>query len=144
VDAFIAAGAEILTVHAEATAHLHRLLGYIREKGVKAGVSLNPGTPIYVLEEVIPMLDLVLAMTVNPGLGGQKFIPGGIEKVMRLKDMLSSGTNPVMLEVDGGVNRETAPILWQAGADILVAGSYIFGSKNYAEAVASIKKRITR
>lgn len=139
-DSFIDAGADILTVHAEATNHLHRMLTHISSRGVKAGVSLNPGTPICMLDEVAPYLDLVLVMTVNPGFGGQKFIPEGESKVRRIKKMLNDIDSAAIIQVDGGVNKETAPLLWRAGADVLVAGSYVFGADNYKEAIASIRK----
>ena len=137
---FIDAGADILTVHAEATVHLHRLLGMIKQNGVKAGVSLNPATPVYVLSEIIQQIDLVLIMTVNPGFGGQTFIPEGVDKVRRTKEMIIENTSDALIEVDGGVNNDTAPLLWNAGTDILVAGNYIFSSDNYANAIASIKQ----
>jgi ribulose-phosphate 3-epimerase len=140
VDAFIDAGADIVTVHAEASVHLHRLLSHIRNKGAKAGISLNPSTPISAIEEVVPILDLVLVMTVNPGFGGQTFIKEGVDKVARVKAMLEQTKSVALIEIDGGVNNETAPQLWQAGADILVAGSYVFGSADYAAAIASIRK----
>lgn len=139
VDEFISAGADILTVHVESTVHLHRLLCRIREKGVKAGVSLNPATPIYVLEEIIPVVDLVLVMTVNPGFGGQSFIYEGVDKVRKIKDMLIDNASDALVEVDGGVNNKTAQLLWGAGADVLVAGSYIFSSKDYQGSIASIR-----
>ena len=141
VDAFIDAGADILTVHAESSVHLHRLLSRIREKGVKAGISLNPATSVYALEEILSLLDLVLVMTVNPGFGGQSFIPECVQKVARVREMLDSEGVTAMLEVDGGVNKETAPLLWKAGADVLVAGSYIFGSYDYSSAIAAIRKQ---
>ncbi|MDR2884443.1 MAG: ribulose-phosphate 3-epimerase [Deferribacteraceae bacterium] len=137
---FADAGADIITVHAEATVHLHRLLGDIRERGAKAGVSLNPSTSLSTIEEVTSMLDLVLVMTVNPGFGGQTFIREGVDKVARLKLLLESMGNSPLIEIDGGVNAETAPLLWEAGADILVAGSYVFGSADYATAINSIRR----
>ncbi len=139
MDHFIDAGADILTVHAEASAHLHRLLDAIRKKGAKAGVSLNPSTPVNALSEVTHLLDLVLVMTVNPGFGGQTFIPEGVGKVRRVKQLILESESEALIEVDGGVNRDTSPQLWNAGADILVAGSYIFNSANYADAIASIR-----
>ena len=138
---FIDAGADILTVHSETASHLHRLLDIIRQKGVKAGVSLNPATSVCTLSEVIRQIDLVLVMTVNPGFGGQTFIPEGTDKVRRVKEMIRENASEALIEVDGGVNQDVAPLLWEAGADILVAGNYIFSSDNYANAIASIRPR---
>lgn len=140
-DEFIDAGADYLTVHQEATAHLHRLITHIKDKGVKAGISINPATSICTLEEVISIADMVLVMTVNPGFGGQKFISAGVNKVKKVKELINFSLSKAVIEVDGGVNDKTAPLLWDAGADILVAGSYVFGSQNYAEAISSIRRR---
>jgi ribulose-phosphate 3-epimerase len=129
----------MLTVHVEASAHLHRLLGAIKERGLSCGASLNPATPVTSIAEVAQLLDLVLVMTVNPGFGGQAFIPEGVDKVRRVKELFSSQKSSALIEVDGGVNNKTASSLWQAGADILVAGSYIFGSSNYATAIKQIR-----
>ncbi|MDR0454951.1 MAG: ribulose-phosphate 3-epimerase [Deferribacteraceae bacterium] len=139
INLFIDAGADILTAHTEATVHLHRLLDMIRQKGVKAGVSLNPATPVSALSEIMRMTDLILVMSVNPGFGGQAFIPECVDKVRRIKDMIRKCGSEALIEVDGGVNHDTAPVLWDAGADILVAGNYIFSSANYADAIASIR-----
>ncbi|MDR2401113.1 MAG: ribulose-phosphate 3-epimerase [Deferribacteraceae bacterium] len=141
IDAFIDAGADIITIHVEAANHLHRLLVRIKEKGKKAGVSLNPATPVSSLSEIAAYCDLVLVMTVNPGFGGQSFIPEGTDKVKRVKTLLKEKRSDALIEVDGGVNDETAPLLWKAGADILVAGSYVFRSGDYGEAIDSILKR---
>ena len=122
--AFAEAGADIITVHAEAGPHLDRSLQAIRALGKKAGVSLNPSTPESAIEYVLDRLDLVLLMTVNPGFGGQAFIPGVVEKVRRVKAMI--GDRPIHIEIDGGVTRETAPLVAAAGADVLVAGSAVF------------------
>ena len=122
--AFAEAGADIITVHAEAGAHLDRSLQAIRALGKKAGVSLNPSTPESAIEYVLDRLDLVLLMTVNPGFGGQAFIPGVVEKVRRVKAMI--GERPIHIEIDGGVTRGTAPLVAAAGADVLVAGSAVF------------------
>ena len=122
--AFADAGCDIITVHAEATKHLDRSLQAIRDLGRKAGVSLNPSTPENVIEYVLDRLDLILLMTVNPGFGGQKFIPSVIDKVARIKQMI--GERPIHIEIDGGVTPETAPLVAKAGADVLVAGSAIF------------------
>ena len=138
---FADAGANILTVHTESTVHLHRLLSSIRERNVQCGVSINPGTPVMDISEVAHMLDLVLIMTVNPGFGGQSFIREGVDKVRRTKELLTTLKSGALIEVDGGVNNKTAPQLWHAGADILVAGSHVFGSQNYQEAISSIRRR---
>lgn len=138
--AFAEAGCDIITVHAEAGPHLDRSLQAIRNLGKKAGVSLNPSTPESVIEYVLDRLDLVLLMTVNPGFGGQAFIPSVVEKVRRVKAMI--GTRPIHIEIDGGVTSETAPMVAAAGADVLVAGSAIFkgrGKATYADNIAAIR-----
>ena len=138
--AFAEAGCDIITVHAEAGPHLDRSLQAIRALGKKAGVSLNPSTPESVIEYVLDRLDLVLLMTVNPGFGGQAFIPSVIEKVRRVKAMI--GDRPIDIEIDGGVTPETAPLVAAAGANVLVAGSAVFkgGSKDaYAKNIAAIR-----
>ncbi len=122
--AFADAGADIITVHAEASPHLDRSLQAIRNLGKKAGVSLNPSTPESAIEYVLDRLDLILLMTVNPGFGGQAFIPAVIEKIGRVKAMI--GDRPIHIEIDGGVTPETAPLVTRAGADVLVAGSAVF------------------
>ena len=137
IEAFVKAGADIITVHAEADKHLDRLLQQIKSYGVKAGVSLNPSTPESVLEYVSDKLDLVLVMTVNPGFGGQVFIKSQIEKMKRIKAMIAN--RPIELEVDGGVNPETAKLCVEAGADVLVAGSAVFGNGKYAENINALK-----
>jgi ribulose-phosphate 3-epimerase len=124
LEAFAAAGCDIITVHAEATKHLDRSLQAIRALGKKAGVSLNPSTPESVIEYVLDRLDLVLLMTVNPGFGGQAFIPSVVDKVAKVKAMI--GNRPIDIEIDGGVTPETAPLVVAAGANVLVAGSAIF------------------
>ncbi len=121
---YAAAGAEMITVHIEACTHLHRTLAAIRELGCKAGVSLNPATPIHGLEYVLDQLDMVLVMSVNPGFGGQKYIPEAAQKVAAIRHML--GERDVHIQVDGGVTPETAPLVYHAGADVLVAGSAVF------------------
>lgn len=137
IEPFVKAGADIITVHAEADKHLDRLLQYIKSFGVKAGVSLNPATPENVLEYVLDKIDLVLVMTVNPGFGGQSFISSQLKKIERIKSMI--GSLPVELEVDGGVNPETARLCRAAGADVLVAGSAVFGNGKYAENIKTLK-----
>ncbi len=137
VGDFISAGADMVTVHAEATPHLQRVLAQIREAGAKAGVALNPSTNPDVLQYVLDDLDLVLVMSVNPGFGGQTFIPSAIEKVRRIKAML--GTRAVEISVDGGVKGEHARPLAEAGATVLVAGSAIFGALDPAQAVIALR-----
>lgn len=137
IEPFVKAGADIVTVHAEADKHLDRLLQYIKSFGVKAGVSLNPSTPENVLEYVLDKIDLVLVMTVNPGFGGQSFISSQLKKIERIKSMI--GSRPIELEVDGGVNSETARLCRAAGADVLVAGSVVFGNGKYAENIRVLK-----
>ncbi len=138
--AFADAGCDIITVHAEAGPHLDRSLQAIKNLGKKAGVSLNPSTPESVIEYVLDRLDLVLVMTVNPGFGGQAFIPAMTEKVRRIKSMI--GNRPIQIEIDGGVTTKTAPLVTAAGADVLVAGSAIFsagGEEGYRKAIADLR-----
>ncbi|MCO6387313.1 ribulose-phosphate 3-epimerase [Aliihoeflea sp. 40Bstr573] len=138
--AFADAGCDIITVHAEAGPHLDRSLQAIRNLGKKAGVSLNPSTPENVIEYVLDRLDLVLLMTVNPGFGGQAFIPAVVEKVARIKAMI--GNRPIDIEIDGGVTPETAPLVAKAGANVLVAGSAVFKGNSvdsYAKNIAAIR-----
>ncbi len=134
---FAAAGADIITVHAEADVHLDRSLQVIRSLGKKAGVSLNPGTPVSVVEHVLHRLDLILVMSVNPGFGGQSFIETQLEKIRQLRRMI--GDRPIELEVDGGVNAETAPAVVSAGADVLVAGSAVFQDDDYRSTIAALR-----
>ena len=134
---FAEAGADLITVHAEACPHLDRTLQSIRSLGKKAGVSLNPATPESVLEYVKDKLDLVLVMTVNPGFGGQKFIASQLEKIRRIKKMFTG--RAVLIEVDGGITPETAPLCQEAGADVLVAGSAVFGGGNYVANIAALR-----
>ena len=124
LQSFVEAGADIITAHVEATPHIHRTVQAIRDFGVKAGVALNPGTPVESLENVLDLVDLVCVMTVNPGFGGQKFIYSQIEKIKKIKDLI--GDRPIHIEIDGGINAETAPLVVNAGANILVAGSSVF------------------
>ena len=134
---FAAAGADIVTVHAEADVHLDRSLQVIRALGKKAGVSLNPATPESAIEHVLHRLDLILVMSVNPGFGGQSFISAQLEKIRRIRKMI--GDRPIELEVDGGVNEETAPAIVDAGADVLVAGTAVFQRNDYAAAIAALR-----
>jgi len=140
LSAFQKAGADILTVHYEACPHLNRTIAAIKELGMKAGVALNPHTPISVLEEVICDLDLVLIMSVNPGFGGQKFIPASIDKVKKLSQLILTKNSNCIIEIDGGVNLKNGPLLVKAGANALVAGSFIFNSINPEETIAKLKK----
>jgi len=134
------AGAGIITVHAEACAHLHRVVHQIKEAGVKAGVAINPATPVSAVEEVLPDLDLVLVMTVNPGYGGQSFIAGVVDKIARMRAMLDENGHSAELEVDGGIGPKTARTVVDAGARVLVAGSAVYGSKTgIAQAIADIR-----
>lgn len=138
ISAFADAGADLLTLHYEASRHLHRAMQQIREAGMCAGVVLNPHTPVELLQDILPYLDMVLLMSVNPGFGGQKFIPQVLDKVHRLRSMIDSRGLDVVIEVDGGVNAETAPKLFQAGAEALVAGSYVFGSDDPQGAIKEL------
>ena len=139
LKAFADAGCDIITVHAEATRHLDRSLQSIRDLGKRAGVALNPSTPESVIEYVLDRLDLVVLMTVNPGFGGQNFIPAVVDKVRRIRGMI--GGRDIQIEIDGGVTRETAPLVVAAGADVLVAGSAVFtgGSATYARNIDAIR-----
>lgn len=136
---FARAGASVLTVHWEACSHLHRTVAHIREEGMKAGVCLNPHTPVHLLEEILPSVDMVLIMSVNPGFGGQTFIEGSLRKVALLKELIIRRNPGCLIEVDGGVNLETGKRLRDAGADILVAGSFIFRSADPAGAIRQLK-----
>src|SRR3954465_9593828 len=127
---FVAAGASGLTIHAEATPPLHRQLNRIRELGCRAGVALNPATPLSAVSEIVPEIDLLLIMTVNPGFGGQQFIDYTLDKVPRARMMLEEDGSSAALEVDGGVSRDTIQSLWQAGADTFVAGNAVFSAKD--------------
>jgi ribulose-phosphate 3-epimerase len=142
IQAFADAGADGLTVHAEACPHLHRVLQEIKSRGLKAGVALNPSTPLSVLEWVLDDLDLVLVMTVNPGFGGQAFIPNMLEKVAAARKLL--GERDIILQVDGGVDKNTAPELARAGANAFVAGTAIFGAENPAEALIALREAASR
>ncbi len=140
---FADAGADIITVHVEACTHLHRMIEAIKGLGVKAGVALNPATPLSSLDEVLPMLDLVLVMTVNPGFGGQAFIESTMTKIARFREILDDRQAKAELEVDGGINAKIAPKVVEAGADVLVAGAAIFNSKQGAgEALKKMKRTL--
>lgn len=143
VGDYISAGAQIITFHAEATPHLHRTVQLIKERGVKVGISLNPSTSPVAVEEVLPLLDLVLVMSVNPGWGGQSFIPTSLAKLERLRRMLDAANSSADLEVDGGVNAQTAASVARAGATVLVAGSAIFNKKeSVAQAMARLRESL--
>jgi ribulose-phosphate 3-epimerase len=138
LEAFAKAGADVISIHPEAGPHVHRSLQTIRSLGKKAGIVLNPGTPASVVEPVIDVIDLVLCMSVNPGFGGQTFIPSVCEKVKRIKAML--GDRPVDIEIDGGVTPETARLVAAAGATVLVAGSAVFKGGAYAKNIAALRE----
>jgi ribulose-phosphate 3-epimerase len=137
IQAFIEAGSDIVTIHAEATKHLDRSLALIKSLGAKAGVSLNPATPESVLDYVLDKLDLILVMSVNPGFGGQSFIPSAVEKIKKINAMI--GKRPIEIEVDGGVVPGNAKMLVEAGADVLVAGSAVFRTSDYAENIRLLR-----
>ncbi|MBR3758140.1 MAG: ribulose-phosphate 3-epimerase [Bacteroidaceae bacterium] len=134
-----ALGAYMMNVHYEACPHLHRVVQQIKEAGMKAGVTLNPATPVSLLTDIIRDVDMVLLMSVNPGFGGQEFIPHTLEKVKELRALIGRTGSSALIEVDGGVNDETAPLLVEAGADVLVTGSYVFKSPSPEETIHSLK-----
>jgi ribulose-phosphate 3-epimerase len=140
LEPFARAGADLITIHPEAGPHLHRGLQTIRALGKRAGVALNPATPVEVIEPVLDEVDLVLVMTVNPGFGGQRFIAASLDKIRRARALLAG--RAVHLEVDGGINPETAVKAMAAGADVLVAGSAIFGEPDYAAAIARLRPAV--
>jgi ribulose-phosphate 3-epimerase len=140
-DDFASAGASGLTIHVEVAPHLHRQLGRIRELGLLAGAAIDPSTPLSAVEEVIPELDLLLIMSVNPGFGGQEFIPGSIDKVARARRMLDAARSSAALEVDGGINRDTIGDVWRAGADAFVAGHAIFSAADPRAEVSALRNR---
>lgn len=140
VEAFQKAGADILTVHLEASTHLHRTIQQIKACGMKAGVALNPHTPVNQLEDIIQDIDIVLVMSVNPGFGGQSFITHALEKVKKLKSLITATGSRCLIEVDGGVNLETGQQLVAAGADALVAGSFVFKSADPVATIQALKE----
>ncbi len=140
IDDFVNSGADILTVHYEACPHLHRTIQLIKSKGVKAGIALNPHTPVNVLDEIITDVDLVLIMSVNPGFGGQKFIESSVQKVSQLKKLIDARDLDVIIEIDGGVNLETGKKLAEAGASALVAGSFVFNSDSPTQTIERLKQ----
>lgn len=142
IEAFAKAGADYITVHSEASLHLHRTIQSIKERGLKAGVSLNPATPINVLDYILGDIDMVLLMSVNPGFGGQEFIAAMIPKIALLKETIQSRGLKVLIQVDGGIKLENAKTIVSAGADVLVMGSAFFGSGDYSAFVRLLKERI--
>lgn len=139
VEEFIDKGADLVSVHYETTTHLHRTIHLIQSKGAKAGVVLNPASPVLFLEDIIADIDLVLLMSVNPGFGGQKFIQNTYRKIAETKDLILSNNSTALIEVDGGVNLENAPKLFEAGADVLVAGNAVFSSENPEKTIELLK-----
>jgi ribulose-phosphate 3-epimerase len=139
IPRFVEAGADLITVHYEACPHLHRIIHMIKEAGLQAGVALNPATPANVLDNIITDVDLILLMSVNPGFGGQTFIPGVISKIVAVNGMIKHSKLDVYLEVDGGINKDTGQDVVNAGANVLVAGSYIFHAQDPGQAVKSLK-----
>jgi ribulose-phosphate 3-epimerase len=142
IDDFADAGSDIITVHPEASIHLHRTLQSIRERGVKAGVSLNPSTPLNVLEHIMDDVDLILIMSVNPGFGGQSYIPAMTEKIKSLRNMILKSGNDIILEVDGGIKLDNAREIIEAGADLIVVGSGIFGAQDVIKRIGEFKEII--
>lgn len=139
-SALVAAGADRITVHPEACVHLHRTLTEIKELGMKAGVALNPHTPLSVLEYILDEIDLVLIMTINPGFGGQSFLPAMLPKLRQLREMLSShGRSDIHIQVDGGINADTSLLVREAGANSLVAGTYIFNHSDRSAAITNLR-----
>ena len=141
IKEFADSGADIITVHEEASVHLHRTIQHIKECGVKAGVSINPATPLGSIEPVLPYLDMVLIMSVNPGFGGQKFIPESLQKIKQLEDMISEKKLDISIEVDGGVTVDNVSEVDWAGADIVVMGSAFYNSEDYAATVKAVKEK---
>lgn len=139
-----ALGARVMNVHYEACTHLHRVVQQIKDEGMMAGVTLNPHTPVSLLEEIAADLDVVMLMSVNPGFGGQRFIEHTLDKTRRLRRLLDATGSRALIEIDGGVNRQTAPLLTEAGADVLVAGSAVFGAADPAAEVEVLKTLCTR
>ena len=143
VETFAKAGCDRITVHVEASVHLHRTVAMIREHGIRPGVSLNPATPLALVEPILPDLDLLLVMTVNPGFGGQKFIAGMLPKIALARKLIQAVAPEVLLEVDGGVTLKNIRSIADAGADILVAGAAIFESGDYAETIRAMRTLLT-
>lgn len=140
IDTFASLGASVLTVHAEACTHLHRTVQGIKDAGMKAGVALNPHTPIHMLEDIIGDIDLVCIMSVNPGFGGQKFIQNTYDKVRKLRTLINDKNATTLIEIDGGVNSTNASKLVEAGADVLVAGSFVFSAENPTDTIKNLRE----
>lgn len=140
IDTFASLGASVLTVHAEACTHLHRTVQGIKDAGMKAGVALNPHTPIHMLEDIIGDIDLVCIMSVNPGFGGQKFIQNTYDKVRKLRTLINHKNATTLIEIDGGVNATNASKLVEAGADVLVAGSFVFSAENPTDTIKNLRE----
>jgi len=141
IEKFIRAGADILTVHVEASVHIHRSIQLINSFGIKSGISINPSTPVEALEHLLPDVDLVLLMTVNPGFGGQSFIPQMMDKIKKMRMMMDLFQNDILLEVYGGVNKENISKLSALGVDICVAGAAVYGSENVEQAIKDLKNK---
>ncbi|KUG03776.1 ribulose-phosphate 3-epimerase [hydrocarbon metagenome] len=139
IPAFADAGADLIGVHSEACTHLHRVISLIKDHGLKAGVAINPATPVNVLENIIEEVDLLLLMSVNPGFGGQKFIPTVIRKLKQVREMMDSCGSRAYVQVDGGINDKTARQVVEAGCDVLVSGSYIFGASDAGLAIKTLR-----
>lgn len=139
IDAFADAGADVISFHVEAAKHGHRIVQAIHGRGLKAAVALNPGTPAVFVEPYLEDVDMILVMTVNPGFGGQKFISSTLQKIRQVREMITSSGRAIELEVDGGVNAETAKLVMDAGANVLVAGSAVFGKENLSEAISALR-----
>ncbi len=144
IDRFREAGADRITVHFEACRHLNRTIMRIKELGAFAGVCVNPATPVSHLQDILPYVDLVLIMSVNPGFGGQEFINGALGRLRQATDMIRQINPEVLLEVDGGIDEETAPLVVEAGANVLVAGSYVFSGSNIPERIRALRKSASR
>ncbi len=144
INHFVSLGSDVLTIHLEATVHVNRIINQIRELGIKAGISLNPHTPVSLLEGILGDVDLVLIMSVNPGFGGQKFIPSTLDKVRKLNLMRKNSASGFLIEVDGGVDEQNAQSLVEAGVDILVAGHAIFSSHDPARTIGFLKNCLNR
>lgn len=140
---FLAAGADYITIHPESTEHLHRTLSLISEGGAKVGVVFNPATPLTVLEEVVDMIDLILIMSVNPGFGGQSFIPSSLDKLANAREIIDASGRDIRLQIDGGIKVENIAAAAAAGADTFVAGTAIFGSEDYATTIAAMRSAIS-
>lgn len=140
ISDFAAAGTSVITVHAEACVHLHRVVHQIKELGLKAGVAINPGTPASAVREVLEDVDMILVMTVNPGFGGQAFIPNTLRKITQIREWANEVNPDLLIEVDGGVSEATAPLVVSAGADVLVAGNAVFGRSDRVAAILEIRE----